>query len=804
MINLCDLSPRRLASAVLVIGALSLGACSGTPEQRAQKHYERGASFLAAKDYVRARVEFRNALQRKNDMLAAWKGLAEIDEHDQNWQSLASSLRKIVELDDKDIESRLRLARIAIIARSTEEALKLTNSALDINGEHAGAIALRAGLLLRTNDTPAAMREAQRALALEPGNPDALIVLAAEKYSRGDFDGALQTLDQVKADRKEDLGVLTFKLMIFDRKQDKPQIESNLRRLVELHPKEAVFKSQLVRFFIANQRSEDAEKELRAIAAANPNNPKPKLDVVALLYTTKGPDAAREELNSLIKAGGKVFPFEMALVDLEVTQRKVDEAVRLLEKMIAGGNTPEDTIVARVKLAELHAGRREYDKAEALIGEVIRADSRNVNALRIRGAIKLEKGQIDEAIIDLRRALNDQPRSEQLMALLGVAFERQGSIELADKHFFDAMKASNFAPRTGLNYVSFLRRRGDIARAEEVLSEISGRRPNDLAVLSQLAEVRLVRQNWAGASEVAETIRRTGNNIGLADQIQGAVLAGQKKFEESISILESAQAASPDAVQPMLALVRAYIQAKQTDKAVAFLQSIVKANPNNAQALVLLGSTQLAANTPESALESFKLAIEKQPNNPIGYRALADYHLARRNPDEALKILQDGLKAQPGSFALRLVIAGIHELKGEYESAIQEYESLFKEQPGSLVVANNLASLLTDRRTDKESQERAFTVAMALNKTQVPQFKDTLGWIHHLRGDHKAAVTLLEDAATALPNVPYVRYHLAMTYIAMGQNDKAVEQLQKALELTKGEGELAEKLRAQLKNVQRG
>ena len=42
--------------------------------------------------------------------------------------------------------------------------------------------------------------------------------------------------------------------------------------------------------------------------------------------------------------------------------------------------------------------------------------------------------------------------------------------------------------------------------------------------------------------------------------------------------------------------------------------------------------------------------------------------------------------------------------KQHHEGAIAEYDSMIKEAPGSLVVANNLASLLADRRTDKGRQ----------------------------------------------------------------------------------------------------
>ena len=126
--------------------------------------------------------------------------------------------------------------------------------------------------------------------------------------------------------------------------------------------------------------------------------------------------------------------------------------------------------------------------------------------------------------------------------------------------------------------------------------------------------------------------------------------------------------------------------------------------------------------------------------------------LANKKFDEAEKVIRAGLQQQPDSSAMHMAYAGVLEQKGDYDAAIAEYENLLKQDPGSLIVANNLASLLSDRRTDKASLERAYSLGAVLRKSQVPNFKDTLGWIDYLRGDYKSATALLEEAAAALPN----------------------------------------------------
>ena len=230
-------------------------------------------------------------------------------------------------------------------------------------------------------------------------------------------------------------------------------------------------------------------------------------------------------------------------------------------------------------------------------------------------------------------------------------------------------------------------------------------------------------------------------------------------------------------------MVGAFLKANKKDQATAFLKSVLLKNPGDANALVLLGSTQLASGAADQALESFLAAVDAQPKHIVGYRALAEFYLSQKKYDEAIKVVRTGLQQEPDSMGLHMILAGAAERKGDSETAISEYELMADKQPGNLIVANNLASLLLDRRTDKASLKKAQSLAAVLRKSQIPQFKDTLGWLSYLQGDYRTAVSLSEEAAAALPDQASVRYHLGMSYISTNQLEKASEQLKKALEL---------------------
>jgi len=782
----------------LIAGAFLFTACSSR-EERAQAYYESGMSYLKNNDYAKARLEIRNALQLKGDLVDGWRALAKIDDHDRNLQGLAEDLRRVTELDAKDVTARAQLGRLYLISGALSEALKITNAAQEIDGNNAGVLALKAAILFRLKDTNGAAREANNALRIEPGNTDAIVILAAEQFSGGNSDEALKTLDTVTEAHKNDLGVILLKINIFNRKGDFGQVETLMRRLVDLHPTEQAFRTQLIRFYVAQKRPQDAENELRATIAKNPDDQNTQLELVNLLAQLKGLPAARAELLARISAGGKIFPYELALAKLDFAQGKLNESTKLLEEVIKSAS-PEDAITARVALAQMYMSRNNVSAAEPIIAEILNADSRNTEALRLRAGIRVNRGQFDDSIADLRRALNDQPRSPALLASLALAYERSGSIELADKAFFDATKASNFAPTFGLNYVAFLERRSLPEQAENILVQLAARNPNNVQVLSALAKIKLARQDWVGAHQAADAIRSSNEKNTVADQIHAAAFSGQQKFGDSLTILRDAYDSNPNAVQPLASLVDVYLKANQADNAQAFLQDVLKANPQNAEALALMGTVQLVKNNPQAAEKNFQAAIAAQPNGDIGYKALADLYVRQNKIDEALKTLRAGLEKQPRNFQLRLSLAGVLEIKRDYEAAIAEYESILKDQPGSMIVANNLASLLSDHRSDKASLERAKSMALLLKNSQVPQFKDTLGWVTYQSGDFATAASLLEEAAAKMPQAALVRYHLGMAYMATGQDEKAAEEFKKAKELAPHDTDLKVKIDAALKN----
>ena len=778
------LNLRSLLLAGVLISSLGAGlaGCS-TPEEKAKAHYQSGQELLNSKDYIKAGLEFRNAIKYNEKLADAWYGLASSEEARQNWPVVADALLKVTELRPKDFNATFKLAKLQLAAIKLDNALKNINIANEVKPNDTDAMALRAAILYRLNDREGAIRDAEKSLSLNPDNPDALAVLAADAMASNNTTSALAFVDRgLKADQKN-LGLLLFKIKIFETQRDVKKLEGVLREVVSYYPDQIEFRQGLLSFLFSQNRKEEVETEMRKMVADSPKNTQMGLELVRLAETLHGAGAAKTELEKLSATYPNEIVYKLSLARLQYLAKEEDAAFAALKDIITKAETPEGVRQAKLLMADFYRLQSKNAEAEELIKSVLEEDAKNADALALRATMRIEANDADGAVVDLREALNQQPQAVQLMVLLSKAYERQGAIDLANDQFGEALKASKYNPEIALQYITLLKRRGKFDTIDLVLNETVNRNPTNVKLLATLAELRLNKQDWEGAQQVAEVLLKLSPDSGVAKQIVGAAQLGQKKYSESIETLKESYDVSPKSSHVMTTLAIAYLQAGQTQEAEDFIQSVLKANPENMEAMALLGSLRVVQKKIPEAEATFKSVIEKKADFAPAYFSLAKLYLSQKKAKEAEAILVEGRKKAPMDLGASLMLANLFEARGDYESAIKVYDEQLQRTPDVLVAVNNLASLLADQRTDPDSLVRAQNLARRLEAVDIPQFKDTVGWIAYQKGEYRRALTQLEDAAEKLPDLPLVRYHLGLTYAALKRPVDAKAQFAKADEL---------------------
>lgn len=772
----------RFLHSVLLTLVILLAACS-SPEEKAREYYESGQALLESGQPVKAKLEFQNALQIDKKMVAAWYGLALVAEKEADWPAMFALLNTVIELDSKHLQARIKSGRLLLGAGQLDKALEASNATMELAPEDADVLTLRAAAFYKLEDIENAIKFANAALVISPNNADAIAVLATERLAAGDAVHALEYLDRGTVQSEENVGLQLIKIEVLNRLEKFDSVEGVYRRLIELYPHTSVFSHRLAGFYLEHERQADAEQIYRDIMLANPDDINAKLDVVRFVDTIRGKDAAIAEAKKFIKAEPDNMELLFLLSQLQESAGQLEMAVQSLELVIDQAKSPDDRLRAMGKLATFKLEKGQEPEAMALVEKILAQDPRNEQALIIKATQLINDRNLDEAISNLRTILKDSPDSARTLLLLGKAHDLSGSTELADDVYDRAFQASQQSPDFGVPYATFLLRLQRVQRASEVLEAALRTQPNHVASLTLLAQIRISQGDWVGAQTIADRIVALGDNEGVSQQILGAVYAGRKDYGQSIEAFKQAYQASPSESRPMVSLVEAYLRAGKKDEAISFLQSVLSVSDDNDNARLLMGQVYAAENENEKALVVFGEVIKHDPTNVIAYINLAGLNLRLDKPADAIEVLDAGLAKNPGDFGLRLVKAGVYEVQQNYDAAIGVYEELLKERPNADVVANNLASLLTDYREDEASLKRAHELAVRFRSSNIPHFKDTLGWIYFRMGKVEEANELIKDVNQNMPNVPVFRYHLGMTYMAIGEKESARKEFEKTLEL---------------------
>lgn len=763
---------------ITLILSLSFAGCS-TPEEKAEKYYEKGMSLLEASP-DKAKLEFQNALQLKKNMAKAIYGLGLIAERQGDWKSAFALYKNVVEQQPNNVDALVKVGQIFLAGNKLDYALERSNKALGLDKSNIPALNLRAAIQIKLNDSKGALDYANQVLKLDPKNQDAYVVLATERIQAKDEQKAIEYLNKALAINEKNLALQLIKIRLLENSKVE-EAEANYKKVIKLFPNTSFVRKNYAQFLDRYQRKSEAEAQLREISKAAPTDFKAKVDVVRYVIATKGVAAGQSELEAYVKNEPENYELAFALVNLYQAQKNTALEDKQLNQISQKAGDTTYGFKARSIMALKLIRANKKDEARKLIDAVLAIDKRNELALTLRAKLELEAKNYDSAIVDLRTVLRDSPDSSDAALMLAIAHENSGSPELAEEHFIKAFQTSNFSSTYGIPYSQFLQRRKQPERAEKVLEDVLAYSPNNATALRMLAQAKIARGDSAGAQALVDKIKLSGDKSAVADEIAGAISLSKNDFEGTLSAFKRAYEASPNKVEPLVAVVRTYISAGKNKEAIQFLQSVLKSNPNNLEANLMLGQLYSGMGDVTKAYAIFNEVTKKMPTNPVGFQQLANAQLRAADYAEAEKTVNQGLLVAPADFMLRLSKASIYEASTRIEDAIKVYEVLIKERPDSEVVANNLASLLTDHRSDKASYDRAYEVTKVFSHSQIPQFLDTYGWASYKVGKLDEAETALKNAAEKLPEMAVFHYHLAKVLIAKKDNSQAKQEMQKAI-----------------------
>ncbi|MEP1202166.1 MULTISPECIES: tetratricopeptide repeat protein [Rhodobacterales] len=786
---------KRILTACAVSSFVLLAACDSA-EEKAEAFYQSGLALLAEGDPDRAAVEFRNVFNYNGEHEDARRQLAEIMRANGNMSGAFGQYLRLVEQYPELADARLALAEMAIAGQQWEEAERHGRRALELAPEADGTDTVRVSLDYRqaSIDEDA---QAQGALAIEarelveadPNDILSLRVLIAHALAQNNPAAALPYIDAAIAYDPTDLTYYVVKIQALNALGEQDEIGDLMRQMYTQFPENTEVQQSLISYYIQRQDFAGAESFLRELAGDDTADPDGFVPVIQLLEQTQGRDAARAELERLAEANSEnadnsIF-YRSLVAGYDFGDGNRDGAIADLTAIVEGAEPSEQTRRIKGTLATMLLATGNQVGARALAEDILTEDASNVTALKLRAQMLIDSDQAGDAILDLRRALDQSPRDTSIILLLAAAHERNGNTQLQGERLATAVEVSGSASRESLLYADFLVRQGREAAARSILSDARNANPNDLDILAQSARLALadnaigvVRGIMADLEKLQDQPRASE----LLQNLRTATLLSQDRLDEGLELLQQ-QAESSGEASAVFAVLQTQLRAGKLDEARTYLDGQMAEAPEDPNLRMMNAALLLSEGKADASEAELRAIITEFPNAMNVINQL--YVQLRRTgkTDEAKALLATSLEANPNTPRLLLYRAGDLEQEGDVEGAIAIYEQLYDLNSSNVTIANNLASLLSTFRDDEETLERAAAVARRLRGTEIAPFQDTYGWIAYRQGDFEEALEYLEPAAAGMPENALVQYHLGMTYVALERPEEATETLTRAIEI---------------------
>ena len=781
-----------LPLAAASLSALLLVSACDSAEDRAEKHYGNAVELLEEGDVDRAIVELRNVFQLNGRHLPARRLYAATMLDRGNMREALGSYTFVSEQDPGDVESRVAIARIAAETGNWEPFDLNVTRAHEIAPDDPDVRLLWAVLQFRqaliANDAPARNQAAADVEAMRADRPDDILiprVLIENHLNEQRFSSALEEVDIALGIAPESMDLLQARLALLAQLGQDDEVERQLTEMIARDPADAQSKEALIRWHISRGNPDKAEEVLRGDATREDASTEARVTLVAFVRATRGDEAARAEIDALLEQGKDVELLRSLRAGLDFDAGRQAEAIAELESIIESSEPGETTRQVKVALARMLTATGDPVAGRQRVEEVLAEDSTNVEALKLRASWLIEQDRTDDAILNLRTALDQAPRDPQIMTLMAGAYLRSGGRELAGEMLSLAVEAANNAPEESLRYALFLMEDERFDVAEPILINALRLAPNNPGILIELGRVYLGQEDWARMEQVEATLRRleTESAVAAAESLTVARLQGQNRADEAIAQLEAIIQQNPGATGAELEIVRTHLRGGNVEAAETFVDERLAGDPGNVLMRYLKASILASTDRTAQAEEIYAGILQDDPRQENVWRTLYSLQLSDGRLVEARATLEQALEALPNAPNLQWALAGEYERAGDIDAAIAIYETLYEQNSDSIIIANNLASLISTYRTDEASLERAWNIARRLRGIDRPEFQDTYGWIALRRGEIAEALAHLESAAAGLSQDPLVQYHLGMAYARADRRDEAVAQLQRAIDL---------------------
>ena len=763
----------------LILAAAFIAGCS--KETKKARLLGEADNYFKAGNYDKAKLSYLNVLRLDPQNALAFERIGAMWQDDTAPLRAAAFLAKASELDPKNAQNRIRLARCYL--------------AMGRFGE--------------------AKNEALKVLEQVPDNGDAIIALAEAARNNEDIEAAGEQLQ--KFPKKDDISFQLASANLFLRKGDVTAAGNAVRQALTIDPQSPAAHMAMGDLYLFQKDLKQASEEFKKAADLAPVRSTERLKYAAFKSATGGAEETRRVATEMTKQAPDYLPGWILLAELASKDKKYDEALSLLENVfgrdpeyVDGRRLQSDVLLAKgdtkravevlerldqtypgsplikYQLARAYLKNNNMNQAKVALDQAVSASPNYPDAVLLLAEINLRSGHGEMVIEPITDLLKKNPDLRRAALLLAAAY---GSLD----RFDDAavvlgeqarLSPQDSQPQMALGLTFRQAKRNDEAR--QAFEKAAQLEPDNLVVINQLIELDVLDKHFDAARQrIARQFQKTPD-APAAHFWEGKILAAEGKWDAAEAELQRTLQLDPNFSSAYDLLVQTYLATNKLPQAVSQLQGLLSKNPNNAPALMTLALLYERMQDYPKERDTYEKLLLINPEFVPALNNLAYLYAERLNDlDKAYDLARKAHDLQPQDAAVGDTLGWVLYKRGDYQQALtilQESAEKAGDTPEIQFHLGMTAYMMGQTDLAKVALRKAAGAAKDFEGKD--ESKRRLALLESgTAASPELSIAQLDAMTKEQPNDVISQMRLGETYEKQGASDKAAAAFEQALKL---------------------
>ena len=568
---------------------------------------------------------------------------------------------------------------------------------------------------------------------------------------------------------------------------------------------------ELANAYIGNKKFQSAIDILKAhpVSSSDSKNYQHWLTALAAANAYLGNDAAYQDaVNKLTAIGGDEVERRMLEVNYLITQRKLEEADAVLEKLV---QTNPENLTALTLRGQIALVKQDYPAAEKTLTKALSLapDTDIMSADRIKiftllTEVLVRQGRTSEAMIYQKKLAEANPEGNAAQQLFNdaLAHYEKGNFSDAEKILVELRKQfpDDTNTATLLGMVEF--QKGDTDKAATLFNEFIDTETSAPSVLQVAALVKFKNNEIDDAIKLLkDAADKQPKNATILATYGMALLGRDDKSEAGALALEKSLALNPANQRLRLALAKRHNALDEKDQALSQYRKAYQEQPTDLIIQQAFFKALIAENQSSKVKEEIAEFKSKFPENPRGDFIEAWFLMQSKNYSGAEAAFKRVIAAKDSTDKYLSIIglAELSELQKDIPKAISSWQQAITTDPSVTAAYSHWIKLMLTN--NKREPAIAFLTEIENSRSELWQPSVVLAQVYANQKQWAEASTAIETALKRSSNSANVTKMAADIYQMQGQEaasknklDEARTSYLKAVKLMPGQPEYLVKI----------